>query len=154
MSRFKQAWLSFWRKNQGLGMIETALLLPIFLMFTFAVMDFGNFLIAKQRIASANQAIASAIQNNPTISPKDLESVIIYSFGGNSYPSWSGATVSVFRTPPSVIDMTWDGESWTIRKYTNPWLLDTDPSRACHHLSQMIEATRWMAPKKLQAVLS
>jgi hypothetical protein len=27
-------------------------------------------------------------------------------------------------------------------------------SRACHHLSQMIEATRWMAPKKLQAVLS
>ena len=30
----------------------------------------------------------------------------------------------------------------------------TTTTRACHHLSQITEATRWMAPKKLQAVLS
>jgi hypothetical protein len=127
MSRFKQVWLSFWRKNQGLGMMETALFLPIFLMFTFVVMDFGNYLIIKQRIVSANQAIASAIQNNPTMTVSDLNVVIKNSLGDLD-KIWTGTMVSASKTPPSLNTMPITGAWWEVRNFTNPWLSDGDSS--------------------------
>jgi hypothetical protein len=134
MSRFKQVWLSFWRKDQGLGMMETALFLPIFLMFAFAVMDFGNYLIVKNRIVSANQAIASAIQNNPTISNSDLQTVIQNSLGNlwfnasGGYIGHTGIAIWASKTPPSLSTAPTGPDIWGIKDLTNPWLSDTDPS--------------------------
>jgi len=128
MGCFKQVWLSFWRKDQGLGMIETVILLPIFLMFAFAVMDFGNYLIVKNRIVSANQAIASAIQNKPTISKSDLQIVVQNSLGDLDKP-WTGTMVWASKTPPSSNEVKLGNDSWwLIRDYENPWLSDGDPS--------------------------
>ena len=79
MSRLKPLWVSFWRKDQGLGMIEMALLMPMFLMFTFAIIDFGNYMIVKNRVVNATNAIATAIENNPTMTTSaynDLDSVL------------------------------------------------------------------------------
>jgi hypothetical protein len=142
MSRFKQVWLSFWRKDQGIGMIETALLLPIFLMFTFAVMDFGNYLIVKNRIVSANQAIASAIQNNPTMttgawgSSTDLEKVIQNSLGNlwfnasGGYIGYTGVSIWTSKTVPTVTSAPgWGSHAvWEQRNIKSPWLSDSDPS--------------------------
>ena len=142
MSRFKQLWSSFWRKNQGVGMIETAILLPIFLMFVFAVMDFGNYMIVKNRIVSANQAIASAIQNNPTMttgvwgSDTDLQKVIQNSLGnlwfkdGGAYIGYTGVAVWTSKTVPTVGSAPGWGTLalWENRDITNPWLSDSDPS--------------------------
>jgi hypothetical protein len=141
MGCFKQAWSSFWRKNQGIGMIETALLLPIFLMFAFAVMDFGNYLIVKNRIVSANHAIASAIQNNPTMttggwgSATDLEKVIQNSLGdlwfkNGAYIGHTGVAIWASKKVPIKYDIPNYGISpmWENRNITNPWLSDSDPS--------------------------
>jgi hypothetical protein len=142
MGCFKQAWSSFWRKNQGIGMIETALLLPIFLMFAFAVMDFGNYLIVKNRIVSANQAIASAIQNNPTMttgawgSSTDLEKVIQNSLGNlwfnasGGYIGYTGVSIWTSKTVPTVTSAPgWGSHAvWEQRNIKSPWLSDSDPS--------------------------
>jgi hypothetical protein len=141
MGCFKQVWSSFWRKNQGIGMIETAILLPIFLMFAFAVIDFGNYLIVKQRIVSANQAIASAIQNNPTMTTSatwgaasDLQTVIQNSLGdlwfnaSGDYIGYTGVSIWASQTPPSLSTAPSGPGMWTIMDITNPWLSDGDPS--------------------------
>ncbi len=127
MGCFKQAWSSFWRKNQGLGMIETAILLPIFLMFAFAVIDFGNYMIVKNRIVSANQAIASAIQNKPTMTVSDLNVVIKNSFGDLD-KVWTGTMVWASKTPPSSNEPLSTQAWWAVRNFTNPWLSDGDSS--------------------------
>jgi hypothetical protein len=142
MSRFKQAWLSFWRKNQGLGMIETALLLPIFLIFVFAVIDFGNYMIVKNRMVSAAQAVASAIQNNPTMSVDDLERVKVSSLGDLYKTGYAGYAIWTSKTPPTpetssqkehavFVDgliVGGNGNFWSQRNIKNPWLDDGDPS--------------------------
>ncbi len=140
MSRFKQVWLSFWRKDQGIGMIETALLLPIFLMFVFAVIDFGNRMVVKNRMVSAAQAVASAIQNNPTMSEEDLEKVKATSLGDiapfSGYAIWTSKTPPTVDSSPEQDDATFlngiiqgAGSSfWSQNDITNPWLADADPS--------------------------
>jgi Flp pilus assembly protein TadG len=136
MGCFKQVWSSFWRKNQGIGMIETVILLPIFLMFAFAVMDFGNYLIVKNRIVSANQAIASAIQNNPTMTVSDLNVVIQNSLGdlwfnaSGDYIGYTGVAIWTSTTVPTPTSAPgWgSGAAWEQRNITSPWLSDSDPS--------------------------
>ena len=126
MGCFKQVWLSFYRQNRGFGMIETALLLPIFLMFAFAVIDFGNYMIVKNRIVSANQAIASAIQNNPTMSETEFNTIVLNLLGdflikngkllkGTAAMAWTS------KTPPSISTAPF----WSKKAdFTSPWLSD------------------------------
>jgi hypothetical protein len=133
MGCFKQAWSSFWRKDQGIGMIETALLLPIFLMFAFAIIDFGNYLIVKNRIVSANRAIASAIQNKPTISNSDLQKVVQNSLGdlwfkNGKYNGFTRMAIWASQTPPSFSTAPSGPNMWGIKDLKNPWLSDGDPS--------------------------
>ncbi|MFM7622504.1 MAG: TadE/TadG family type IV pilus assembly protein, partial [Alphaproteobacteria bacterium] len=97
MKSFKHLWSSFCRQTHGLGMVETALMMPMFLMFTFAVMDFGNYMVVKNRIVSANQTIATAIENNPTMTVSDLNVVIANSLGNLTIP-WTGVAIWTSKT--------------------------------------------------------
>ncbi len=126
MSRFKQVWVSFFRQSRGFGMIETAILLPIFLLFAFAVIDFGNYLIAKNRIVSANQAIATAIQNNPTMTVSDLNVVIANSLG-NLLGGYTTVAIWTSQTVPSLSTARTIAQN-SLRDIANPWLADGDPS--------------------------
>ncbi len=65
MWRFKQVWSSFWRKDQGLGMIEAAILLPLFLIITFGVMEFGNMYMNRYQVHDVAGAVADYLQANP-----------------------------------------------------------------------------------------
>ena len=65
MSRFKQVWLSFYRQNRGFGMIEAAILLPLFLMITFGVMEFGNMYMNRYQVHDVAGAVADYLQANP-----------------------------------------------------------------------------------------
>jgi hypothetical protein len=68
--------LSFWRKDQGLGMIETAVALPLFLVFTFMVIDFGNLYLTYTQSRDFANEVGRFLQANPSISPADLESFV------------------------------------------------------------------------------
>lgn len=65
MSRFKQLWLSFYRQNRGFGMIEAAILLPLFLIITFGVMEFGNMYMNRYQVHDVAGAVADYLQANP-----------------------------------------------------------------------------------------
>jgi hypothetical protein len=76
MSRFKQVWLSFWRKNQGLGMIEAAITLPLFLMITFGVVEFGNMYMARYQARDVASSVGDYLQGNPSASSADLQTFV------------------------------------------------------------------------------
>jgi Flp pilus assembly protein TadG len=143
MSRFKQVWSSFRRKDQGFGMIETALFLPMLLMFVFAVIDFGNYMIVKNRVVNATNAIATAIENNPTMTTSaynDLNSVLskiiatnmgeMTNKDGTSIAIWSSKDVPE-NPRKTKIPGTEDKDAnyqFTLRNLENPWLKDNDRS--------------------------
>jgi hypothetical protein len=97
-------------------------------------------MIVKQRIVSANQAIASAIQNNPTMtagargSSTDLEKVIQNSLGNlwlnasGVHIGYTGVSIWTSKTVPTVTSAWGSHDIWNQRNITNPWLSDSDPS--------------------------
>jgi hypothetical protein len=124
-------------------MIEMALLMPMFLMFTFAIIDFGNYMIVKNRVVSATNAIATAIENNPTMTTStynDLDSVLskiiatnmgeMTDKAGTSIAIWSSKDVP--ENPRKTrIPGTEDKDAnyqFTLRNLENPWLKDNDKS--------------------------
>ncbi len=109
-------------------MVETALILPIFIMFTFAVIDFGNYLIVKNRIVSANQAIASAVQNNPTMTLSQMTPVIGASLGDLWTKGYTSFSVWSSKTPPNLDFEKTQPNWWKRFNLANPWLSDADPS--------------------------
>jgi Flp pilus assembly protein TadG len=62
MSRFKHLWLSFWHKDQGLGMIEAAVTLPLFLIITFGVIEFGNMFMARYQARDVADVVADYLK--------------------------------------------------------------------------------------------
>lgn len=76
MSRFKQLWLSFYRQNRGFGMIEAAILLPMFLMITFGVIEFGNMYMARYQARDVANSVGDYLQGNPSASSNDLKTFV------------------------------------------------------------------------------
>jgi len=76
MSRFKQLWLSFYRQNRGFGMIEAAILLPLFLIITFGVMEFGNMYMARYAARDVASSVGDYLQGNPSASSADLQNFV------------------------------------------------------------------------------
>jgi hypothetical protein len=76
MFRFKQLWVSFWRKDQGLGMIEAAITLPLFLLITFGVIEFGNMFLQRYQTRDVANDVADYLQANPSASSADLQTFV------------------------------------------------------------------------------
>jgi hypothetical protein len=122
-------------------MIEMALFLPMLLIFVFAVMDFGNYMIIKNRMVSATQAVASAIQNNPTMSAEDLRQVQASTLGNLTRGGYTGYAIWTSKTPPTPETsprrgatrfvngiLTAGAPEFFTQDITNPWLDDGDPA--------------------------
>jgi Flp pilus assembly protein TadG len=73
MSRFQHVILSFWRKDQGLGMIEAAVALPVFLLFAFGVIEFGSMYMEYSQSREIANDVGQYLQANPEASSSDLE---------------------------------------------------------------------------------
>lgn len=76
MSRLKHLWLSFWQKDQGLGLIETAVALPLFLLITFGLMEFGNMFITRYQVRDVSDSVGDFLQTNPNASSTELREFV------------------------------------------------------------------------------
>ncbi len=76
MSRFKHLGVSFWRKDGGFGVIEAAITLPLFLVITFAVIEFGNMFLVNDQARDVSDDVADFLQANPNTSLADLQTFV------------------------------------------------------------------------------
>ncbi|MFM7621976.1 MAG: DUF1566 domain-containing protein, partial [Alphaproteobacteria bacterium] len=65
MKSFKHLWSSFCRQTHGVGMIEAAITLPLFLVITFGIMEFGNMYLQRYQVGDVSSAVKDYLQANP-----------------------------------------------------------------------------------------
>jgi Flp pilus assembly protein TadG len=82
IARFKRTCLSFRKSVGGFGMIEAALLLPIFLGITFAVVDYGMMMSNRSSTVGNISSLSRTIQDNPNISAAELNALVVNAGGG------------------------------------------------------------------------
>jgi hypothetical protein len=125
MSRLKQLLLSFWCKDQGLGMVETAVTLPLFLLLTFGVMEFGSMYMNRYHARDIADAVGDYLQANPSASTTDLENFLAGLGLGTLKNINAGDVYAKIKIKSATMMMTdqqldqlceTGGKSWT-----NPW---------------------------------
>jgi hypothetical protein len=130
MSRLKHLWLSFWRKDHGLGMIEAAITLPLFLVITFGVIEFGNMYIARYQSQDVASSVGDYLQGNPSASSADLQTFVTNLGFGSLKNTGPGEDNSVFTkikiqsgrtilTAAQFDDLCSGGD---VKNWANPWL--------------------------------
>jgi Flp pilus assembly protein TadG len=130
MSRFKQLWLSFWRKDQGLGMIEAAITLPLFLMITFGVIEFGNMFMARYQSRDVASAVGDYLQGNPSASSADLQTFVTNLGFGSLKNTGPGEDNNVFtkikiqsgKTMLTAAQFDALCSGGGVKNWANPWL--------------------------------
>ncbi len=130
MSRFKQVWSSFWRKDQGLGMIEAAILLPLFLIITFGVMEFGNMYMTRYQARDVASSVGDYLQANPSASSADLQTFVTNLGFGSLKNTGSGEENNVFakvkikseKTMMTAAQFDALCSGGNVKSYANPWL--------------------------------
>ena len=130
MSRFKQVWVSFFRQSQGFGMIEAAVTLPLFLLITFGVMEFGNMYMARYQALEVASSVSDYLQANPSASSADLQTFVTNLGFGSLKNTGSGEDNNVFATIKIQSEKTmmtaaqFDGlcSEGGGKNWVNPWL--------------------------------
>ncbi len=99
----------FYHNLHGFGMIEAVMVLPIFFVLLFGIIEFGFIYLKKYALSDAASNIASTIRDQSTISQSDLDKYIdtqdpgILGFnnvtGTGGFP-WNFGIRS-FTTPPT-----------------------------------------------------
>ena len=134
MSHFKQVWVSFFRQSRGFGMIEAAITLPLFLMITFGIIEFGNMFLQRYQTRDVANDVADYLQANPSASSADLQTFVTNLGFGSMQNMGSGEENNVFTKikiksektmmTAAQFDTLCSGEN--VKNYGNPWLLDGD----------------------------
>jgi Flp pilus assembly protein TadG len=83
IARFKRACVNFRKGVGGFGVIEAAFTLPIFIGITFAVIDYGMMMSNRSSAAGNISSLTRTIQDNPQISPAQLNALVISAGGGS-----------------------------------------------------------------------
>ena len=130
MSRLKHLWVSFWRKDQGLGMIEAAITLPLFLMITFGVIEFGNMFMARYQSRDVASAVGDYLQANPLASSADLQTFVTNLGFGSLKNTGPGQDNNVFakikikseKTMLTAAQFDALCSGGNVKSYANPWL--------------------------------
>ena len=134
MSRFKHLWLSFWRKDQGLGMIETAITLPLFLIITFGVIEFGNMFIARYQARDVANSVADYLKSKPSATSNDLQNFVTNLGFGTLKNTKSGGENNIFtkikikseKTMKTAAQFDALCAGGAVKDLSNPWLSDGD----------------------------
>jgi hypothetical protein len=130
MLRLKHLWLSFWRKDQGLGMIEAAITLPLFLVITFGVIEFGNIYIARYQSQDLASSVGDYLQANPLASSADLQTFVTNLGFGSLKNTGPGEDNNVFakikikseKTMLTAAQFDALCSGGNVKSYANPWL--------------------------------
>lgn len=130
MKSFKHLWSSFCRQTHGLGMIEAAITLPLFLVITFGVIEFGNIYMARYQARDVASSVGDYLQANPLASSADLQTFVTNLGFGSLKNTGSGQENNVFtkikiqsRTTmmtAAQFDALCSGGN--VKDYANPWL--------------------------------
>ncbi|MFN7666839.1 MAG: TadE family protein [bacterium] len=136
MSRFKQLWLSFWRKDQGLGLIEAAVTLPLFLVITFGVAEFASMYVARYQTRDVADSVANFLQAKPDASSTDLQEFVAnLAFGtlkntGLKEKNNVFDTIKIQSNTTMMTAAQFDAlcSGGAVKTWANPWLLDKNPA--------------------------
>ncbi|MFN7666838.1 MAG: TadE family protein [bacterium] len=131
MSRFKQLGLSFCHKDGGFGIIEAALILPLFLVIMFGVIEFGNMGLARYQSRDLSSAVGDYLQANPAASTTDLGKFLATLKVGTLKNTGSGQenslseTIKIQSSKTMLTDQEIDNlcsNKVGVQNWTNPWL--------------------------------
>jgi Flp pilus assembly protein TadG len=76
-------WQRLKRSKKGFGMIEAAILMPLFLVLIFGGIDIGLMLLTQYKTTSTSVTLGLAIQQSPSLSQKSLEDIVKVTFPNN-----------------------------------------------------------------------
>jgi hypothetical protein len=68
--------VSFIANTRGVALMETVIVLPLFLFLTFASIDFGTFFINKYRSADMVSSVARVIEDRPSITEAEFNTLL------------------------------------------------------------------------------
>jgi len=100
-------WLNrFWRSNRGTALIESAIVLPVFLMLVGGVYEFGYFFYQQQLMTTGIRDAARylALSANPNNAAKQQEAMKLAVYGdvdsgtNARVPGWSTSDIAVSVT--------------------------------------------------------
>jgi Flp pilus assembly protein TadG len=111
-------------------MIEAAILLPLFLMITFGVMEFGNMYMARYAARDVASSVGDYLQGNPSASSADLQTFVTNLGFGSLKNTGIGEGNNVFAKiniqsgttmmTAAQFDTLCSGGG--VKSYANPWL--------------------------------
>ena len=111
-------------------MIEAAILLPLFLMITFGVIEFGNMYMTRYQARDVASSVGDYLQGNPSALSADLQTFVTNLGLGSLKNTGSGEENNVFtkiKIKSETTMMTaaqFDAlcSGGNVKNYTNPWL--------------------------------
>jgi hypothetical protein len=111
-------------------MIEAAVTLPLFLLITFGVMEFGNMYMSRYQALDVASSVRDYLQANPSASSADLETFVTNLGFGSLKNTGSGEDNNVFATIKIQSEKTvmtaaqFDGlcSEGGGKNWVNPWL--------------------------------
>jgi hypothetical protein len=137
MSRLKKFYLSFWRKDRGFGIIEAALVLPLFLIITFGVIEFGNIYISDYQAEDVAEVVGDYLQANPSATVGDL-SQFVSTLGvgtlkdtGPDQDNNVLQKIKIQSVKTMLTDTQFDAlcsSKGSVQEWANPWLLNGSAS--------------------------
>jgi len=81
--------------NKGVAAVETALVLPVFLLLMLATVDYGSLFYVQHKMNTvANEVSRNMALGNLSLSEAETEA-------GNQLPGWSSATFSITASEPT-----------------------------------------------------
>jgi Flp pilus assembly protein TadG len=111
-------------------MIEAAILLPLFLMITFGVMEFGNMYMTRYQARDVASSVRDYLQGNPSASSADLQTFVTNLGFGSLKNTGPGEGNNVFAKiniqsgttmmTAAQFDTLCSGGG--VKSYANPWL--------------------------------
>jgi len=111
-------------------MIEAAIMLPLFLMITFGVMEFGNMYMARYQARDVASSVGDYLQANPLASSGDLQTFVTNLGFGSLKNTGPGEGNNVFTTiniqsgktmlTAAQFDTLCSGGG--VKNWANPWL--------------------------------
>jgi Flp pilus assembly protein TadG len=114
-------------------MIEAAILLPLFLMITFGVMEFGNMYMTRYQARDVASSVRDYLQGNPSASSADLQTFVTNLGFGSLKNTGPGEGNNVFTkiniqsgtTMMTAAEFDTLCSGGGVKSYANPWLGDS-----------------------------
>ena len=135
--RFFHRCRTFWQQKGGFGIIEAAITLPLFLMITFGVIEFGNIYLQRYAVRDVSDAVKDYLQAKPGATTTEMTTFLnglgveLKGTGGTEENHIItkiriAANKTIYTT--AQFDALCASSAAAAFPIPNPWASDTDPA--------------------------